>query len=138
MLFVNALGTFLESDSRLSNDSTAFAGQFGLQGKIGGANLLGGVGFYSLEAAGKSVQFRDVRAEPLSDSERDRFIDAFGDRIINRASTTWRGLSDWMKASETDAQLEGHPTLMKRPVIETEDQLLLGWGSDVQLAVLGQ
>lgn len=86
----------------------------------------------ALEAAGLPVQFRDVRADMLSDAERTRFVEAFGDRIINRASTTWRGLSDWMKASEPDAQLAAHPTLMKRPVIDTGDTLLLGWDPEIQ------
>ena len=90
----------------------------------------------AIEAANHAVTFRDVRADPLSAAERGRFIDAFGDQIVNRASTTWRGLSDWLKASEADAQLAAHPTLMKRPVIDTGNTLLLGWGSDVQEAVL--
>lgn len=90
----------------------------------------------ALEAANHPVSFRDVRADPLSAAERGRFIDAFGDRIVNRASTTWRGLSDWLKASGADAQLAAHPTLMKRPVIDTGDALLLGWGPEVQEAVL--
>jgi arsenate reductase-like glutaredoxin family protein len=90
----------------------------------------------ALEAANHPVSFRDVRADPLTLAERSRFIDAFGDQIVNRSSTTWRGLSDWLKASEVDAQLAAHPTLMKRPVIDTGDALLLGWGPDVQAAVL--
>lgn len=86
----------------------------------------------ALTAAGHTVTFRDIRAEPLTEDERFEFITEFGDRIINRQSTSWRGLSDWLKASEADAQLEAQPTLMKRPVIRSGDVLTLGWDAAAQ------
>ncbi|MDZ4137207.1 MAG: ArsC/Spx/MgsR family protein, partial [Paracoccaceae bacterium] len=79
----------------------------------------------ALEAAGHAVTFRDIRAEPLSEAEIDEFVTEFGDAIINRQSTTWRGLSDWLRASDTEAQLAAQPTLMKRPVIRGEAGLTL-------------
>lgn len=91
----------------------------------------------ALEAAGKAPEFRDIRAKPLSEAEIDELVSTFGDAIINRQSTTWRGLSDWLKASDPEAQLAAQPTLMKRPVIRDGDQLLLGWGADVQAKLLG-
>ena len=91
----------------------------------------------ALTLAGHSVTFRDIRTEPLTPAEIGEFIGAFGDRIINRASTTWRGLSDWMKVSEADAQLAAHPALMKRPVIRHQGSLTLGWEADVQTRLLG-
>jgi len=91
----------------------------------------------ALTQAGHDVVFRDIRTEPLTPAERDEFIREFGDRIINRASTTWRGLNDWMKQSEADAQLAAYPALMKRPVIRDGDRLTLGWEGDVQAALLG-
>ncbi|RVV99060.1 hypothetical protein EKE94_05695 [Mesobaculum littorinae] len=91
----------------------------------------------ALEDAGHDVSFRDVRAEPLSEREWDELILQFGDRLVNRASTTYRGLSDWMKASEPEAQLAQHPTLMKRPVIRDEDdRLYLGWDEGVRKTFL--
>lgn len=91
----------------------------------------------ALEAAGKAPEFRDIRAKPLSEAEIDELVSTFGDAIINRQSTTWRGLSDWLKASDPEAQLAAQPTLMKRPVIRDGDQLLLGWGAEVQAKLLG-
>ncbi len=91
----------------------------------------------ALEAAGRDVTFRDIRAEPLSEAEWSELIAEFGTNLVNTKSTTWRGLSDWMKHSEADAQLASHPTLMKRPVIRDEDRLHLGWDEDVQAALLG-
>jgi Spx/MgsR family transcriptional regulator len=91
----------------------------------------------ALQAADKAPEFRDIRAKPLSEAEIDELVSTFGDAIINRQSTTWRGLSDWLKASDPEAQLAAQPTLMKRPVIREGDQLLLGWGADVQAKLLG-
>ena len=90
----------------------------------------------ALEAAGRTVAFRDVRAQPLSEAERLRFVAEFGDEIVNRASTTWRGLGDFAKAMEPEDQIAAHPTLMKRPVIEAGGRLYLGWGDEVQAALL--
>lgn len=86
----------------------------------------------ALTAAGHSVTFRDVRATPLTEAEIAEFVTAFGDAIINRQSTTWRGLSDFLRMSEPEAQLAAQPTLMKRPVIRSDAGLTLGWDADVQ------
>tara|TARA_R110002096_G_scaffold51912_4_gene135423 strand:- start:6576 stop:6899 length:324 start_codon:yes stop_codon:yes gene_type:complete len=86
----------------------------------------------ALAAAGHDPQFRDVRAAPLSEVEIAEFTREFGDAIINRQSTTWRGASDWLKASEPEQQLAQQPTLMKRPVIRSEQGLTLGWDEAVQ------
>lgn len=90
----------------------------------------------ALRAAGHDVAFRDVRAEPLTAAERGEFIAAFGDKIVNRASTTWRKLSPEDQALPPDALLAAHPTLMKRPVIRAGCTLHLGWAKAVQQAVL--
>lgn len=90
----------------------------------------------ALEAAGHEVTFRDVRAHPLSGAEIDEFVQAFGDAIVNRSSTTWRGLSDWLRVSDPETQIAAQPTLMKRPVIRTDDGLFLGWDAGVQARLL--
>ena len=38
--------------------------------------------FKELEAAGKDISFRDVRAEPLSKEELSELIAEFGDRLV--------------------------------------------------------
>ncbi|MFC7703886.1 arsenate reductase family protein [Plastorhodobacter daqingensis] len=91
----------------------------------------------ALEAAGHSVTFRDVRAEPLSGEEIARFMAAFGDRILNRSSTTWRALPEDQRAADLATLLALHPTLMKRPVIDTGAELYLGWDKANQAALLG-
>ncbi|WP_071798569.1 arsenate reductase family protein [Natronohydrobacter thiooxidans] len=78
---------------------------------------------------------RDIRAEPLSEAERAEFLARFGDALVNRASTTWRGLSETERATAPEALLAAHPSLMKRPVIRAGDALYLGWKADVQSAL---
>ncbi|GHE06315.1 arsenate reductase [Defluviimonas sp. 20V17] len=86
----------------------------------------------ALEGAGRDVTFRDIRATPLTEAEWAPFIAEFGDALVNRKSTTWRGLSDWLRESETEAQLLAQPTLMKRPLIAEDDKMTLGWDAKSQ------
>lgn len=90
----------------------------------------------SLEAAGKPVTFRDIRAQPLSEAEIDRIVMEFGDRAVNKQSTTYRGFNDFLKASDPEAQIAAQPAVMKRPVIEAEGKFYLGWDDAVQAALL--
>lgn len=89
----------------------------------------------ALEGAGRDVTFRDIRAEPLDADQRSRVLAAFGEGALNTRSTTWRGLSEAERGQAPDALLEGHPTLMKRPVIVEGDRLYQGWGPDVRAAL---
>lgn len=90
----------------------------------------------AIEAAGKTVRFRDVRAEPLADAEIAEIVREFGDMVINKQSTTYRGFTDYLKLSEPEAQIAAQPTVMKRPVIRTDDGWYLGWDDTVQARVL--
>lgn len=90
----------------------------------------------ALQAAERDVSFRDIRAEPLSEAEIDTIVTEFGDRAINKQSTTYRGFSDFLKASEPEAQIAAQPAVMKRPVIEADGKFYLGWDDAVQAALL--
>lgn len=89
----------------------------------------------SLTASGQTVEFVDIRATPLSTEQIAEFLAAFGPALVNTRSTTWRELDAKTHEHAPDALLAAHPTLMKRPVIEAET-LHLGWGKDVQSALL--
>ena len=89
----------------------------------------------ALEAAGHSVSFVDIRAEPLSGAQIARFLEAFGPRLVNTRSTTWRGLSEAARAEAPEAVLAAHPALMKRPVIDSGSALYLGWDAGVRAAL---
>ena len=89
----------------------------------------------ALAAAGIDVTFRDVRSQPLSDAEIFEIVTEFGDRVINKQSTTYRAFNDFMKASDPEAQIKEQPTVMKRPLIKA-DAWHLGWDADTQAALM--
>jgi len=91
----------------------------------------------ALDAAGKPAVFRDIRKDPLTEAEIDRFVGEFGDRLINKTSTTYRGFGEFLKASDPEAQIAAQPAVMKRPLIDSDGRLFLGWDADVQAALLG-
>ena len=90
----------------------------------------------ALETAGHAVTFRDIRKDPLPEAEIARFVGEFGDRLINKSSTTYRSFSDFLRESEAEAQIAAQPTVMKRPLIEAEGKLFLGWDAATQAALL--
>jgi Spx/MgsR family transcriptional regulator len=93
-----------------------------------------------LDAEGLEGSFRDVRAEPVSLSEVERWGSAVGfDVLVNKASTTWRALDDKEKAAATGtgaaALLVANPTLIKRPVFEAGDAVIVGFKAAQQAAL---
>jgi len=88
----------------------------------------------ALEAAGKDVTFRDIRTQPLTEAEIAAIVGEFGSAAVNRQSTTYRGFSDFLKASEPEAQIAAQPTVMKRPVIQA-DRWYLGWDAATEAAL---
>ena len=90
----------------------------------------------ALEAEGKEVSFRDVRAEPLNEVELAELIAEFGDRLVDQKSNDYRALNDWLKNSEAEAQISARPKVMARPVIRDRDMFYLGWDNAVQKALL--
>lgn len=89
----------------------------------------------ALEEHGWSVDFRDVQKQPLSEAERRDIAAAFGDKLINRASLTWRGMSDEERAADPVSMLGLKPSVMKRPAIVAGDLRLLGWTANVKRAL---
>ncbi len=86
----------------------------------------------SLEKSGFAPEFHDVRDAPLEVETLETFLSVLGSDLLNTRSTTWRGLSEAERTQEPIALLQAHPTLMKRPVIDHDGTLTLGWGKPVQ------
>ena len=85
-----------------------------------------------LEAAGKRVKFIDIRDETdLPVKVPTWLVQSGKEKLVNKRSTTWRGLSDQDKEGDPLPILIEHPTLIKRPVIERGKSLFVGWGKDV-------
>ena len=91
----------------------------------------------ALTDAGFTPEVIDVRKDGVAAADLARIIAEFGDAALNRASTTWRGLTDDEKALGPAILLAAHPTLMKRPVIEHDGVWTIGWKADVQARYLG-
>ncbi|WP_210879250.1 arsenate reductase family protein [Roseovarius autotrophicus] len=84
------------------------------------------------------AEFRDVRTDGLPENVAQAAHARFGAALINRQSTTWRGLSEAERARDPLGLIAAHPALMKRPLIEAGGCLYLGWGKDVQAALAGK
>lgn len=91
----------------------------------------------AVKALPGDATLRDVRQEPLDEAEITELYAQFGADLVNRRSTTWRGLSDDERARDPIALLQENPALMKRPVIVAEGRRFLGWGADVRAELLG-
>lgn len=88
-----------------------------------------------LEAQGWKIDFRDVKTDPLTAAEWKDLYGQFGDKLVNRASLTWRGMSEEERAQAPEAMLEAKPSLIKRPAIAEGDQRFLGWTANVKRAL---
>ena len=86
----------------------------------------------SLQKAGKDVTFRDIRANPLSEAEIDAIITEFGERAINKQSTTYRSFSPFLREAQREAQIAAQPTVMKRPVIQDGTSWTIGWDAAIE------
>ena len=58
--FVNALGTWIESDSKSDNTNFSWGGQIGASGEFGGVKLKGGVGYFAIKTKGDETYFGDA------------------------------------------------------------------------------
>jgi len=92
----------------------------------------------AIEAEGRDVTFRDVRADPLSEVELAELIAEFGDRLVDRTSNDYRGLNDWLKNSEAEVQIAAQPKVLTRPVIRDGETFYLGWDEGIQKDLLGR
>ncbi|RMC32986.1 arsenate reductase family protein [Paracoccus alkanivorans] len=88
-----------------------------------------------LEKQGWTVHFRDVQKEPLSEAERETLVSEWGEKIINRASLTWRGMSEQERAADPVRMMGEKPSVMKRPAIAAGDLRLQGWTANVKRAL---
>lgn len=87
-----------------------------------------------LERQGISYKFHDYRTDGLNAAQLQNFIRILGwQALLNTRGTTWRKLSETIRKSIDNPQAASvlmleHPTLIKRPLLETLDgKLLLGF-----------
>lgn len=73
------------------------------------------------------AEFVDVRAQGVPTEVLAQALERFGDGLLNTRSTTWRGLDAAERARPVLDLMADHPTLMKRPLIDTGTEMYLGW-----------
>lgn len=97
----------------------------------------------ALAGAGQEVTLVDIRAEADIAALAPIWLEAVGGEVlINKKSTSWRGLGEGDRAKangnadEITGLLAENPTLIKRPVMVTQTgDIHVGWTSSVQTSL---
>lgn len=86
-----------------------------------------------LDLHGVAYAFVDLRSTPPPPALLARWIAQVGfEALVNRRGTTWRSLDSQEQAAVCDvksaqALMAAHPPVIKRPVIEARDMLVVGF-----------
>ena len=85
-----------------------------------------------LEQHGISYRFHDVRADGLTQEQLQYFTQHVDWQVLlNRSSSSWRQLSPEQQSDlnldKVIALILQKPTLMKRPVLDNGDKILVGF-----------
>lgn len=95
-----------------------------------------------LESHDVAYRFHDYRVEGLEADRLDGWSGKVGwETLLNKASTTFRELSDKDKLSLDEkmakALMLAKPTMIKRPVLDLGGRILVGFKPDVYQQVVG-
>ena len=83
----------------------------------------------------KNVTFVDVRTQGVPLATLQQAFTQFEDALVNKRSTTWRELNESERARPVLELFGDYPTLMKRPLIEHDGALYLGWTATTRAAL---
>ena len=88
-----------------------------------------------LDEHGVAYAFHDYKKAGIDRARLEAWADQVGwQTLLNRAGTTFRALPDADKANLTESSALGlmlaHPSMIKRPVLETGAGLLVGCKAD--------
>ena len=89
-----------------------------------------------------TYRFHDTRADGLDRAQLAQWFATLGqERLLNRRSATWRGLPPAARDNLNDAAaIElalAHPTLLKRPLLEVDGHLQVGFDAEHWASTLG-
>jgi len=92
-----------------------------------------------LEAHGVAYEFHDYKVAGIDPERLQRWVAKVGwEVLLNRGGTTFRKLPDAQKSGLTErkaiALMLAQPSLIKRPVLELGDTLLVGFKQDAYQA----
>lgn len=95
-----------------------------------------------LREHGIEHRFHDFRADGIDRTMLERWCSHLPwNSLLNRRGLTWRSLPESTRAEAVDQTsaielMLAHPTLIKRPVVEVADRLLLGFSAERLAAAL--
>lgn len=97
-----------------------------------------------LDEHGAAHTFTDYRDEPVDPARLRQWSQAMGgwDKLVNRASMTWRNLPEARKSPGSDADwlalINEFPTLIKRPVmVRAGEVIALGFSEKKYSELIG-
>jgi arsenate reductase len=96
-----------------------------------------------LDDHGVAYGFHDYKKQGIDRPKLEGWVKQVGwEVLLNRAGTTFKKLPDADKAGLTEAKaidlMLAQPSMIKRPVLETGDGLLVGFRPEVYSARLGR
>lgn len=95
-----------------------------------------------LDANQLAYTFTDYRDEPIAAEDLQAWQAQLGgwEKLVNRASMTWRNLPESRKTPADDAQwlalIAEFPTLVKRPVLVNGGEVMVGFSEKKYAALL--
>lgn len=95
-----------------------------------------------LDQHGVAYEFHDYKKSGISREKLAEWASEVGwEALLNRAGTTFRKLPDAERQAVDRAKaielMVAQPSMIKRPVLETEGRLLVGFRPEVYAAALG-
>jgi arsenate reductase len=91
---------------------------------------------------GRAYEFHDYKASGIDKAKLQGWVDKLGwEILLNRAGTTFKKLPDADKAgidaARAIALMEAQPSMIKRPVLDVDGDLLVGFKPDLYQTKLG-
>ena len=89
-----------------------------------------------LDSHGVDYQYHDFREDGLDEEAIAAWIDELGwQNLVNRRSTSWKSLDEKTRDAMNDkaayAAILSHPTLIKRPLLDTGKQRYTGFSAAI-------
>ena len=95
-----------------------------------------------LNDAGSDYQFHDFRKDGITPEQINHWCDQLGwEKVLNKRSTSWRKLPkeqiENVDQQQAVALMAEMPTLIKRPVLVTDEWIELGFKAETYQNLLG-
>lgn len=96
-----------------------------------------------LEAHGIDAAFHDYKTQGVDRAHLEAWCEAVGwETVLNRAGTTFKKLDDARKADLTKEKAIGlmleQPSMIKRPVLENDGEITVGFKPDTYASIFGK